>query len=268
MEPDEDRHDRADREIEQRADQLWALTRALAGAEPPDLGLLSAAGFETTGQTARHGTGQPRVVFLLPADGRPEQGHNLIAAACIGAALATASTMTSGTIVVTDHPLEADAVLTFQPGARTWPAAALAARAELRVAMHGNSGSTPEDNTDALAGLLQVFTAVGALRARLPRDASIRGIVTHGGESTETVPDYAEAHFGLRAPDRTVLSRLIAELTTIAEGAALATGTKTDVARIGPEHAHFQNNSVLSRHFAQHLSACGIVIASPVPGLV
>ncbi|WP_020660581.1 hypothetical protein [Amycolatopsis benzoatilytica] len=266
MESDEDRHDRADREIERLAEQLWALTRTLAGAEPPSLDRLAAAGFDVSGRTARHGAGRPCVTLLIPSDGRPELGHNLIVAACLGAALAAAGTNESGSIVVTDSPADADAVLTFQPGTHTWPAAPIPARTDLRVTMHGTSGPTPGDNTDALAGLLQVFTAAGALRARLPLGAAIRGIITQGGVSTDAVPETAEARFGLRAPDGASLSRLVMEMTTAAEGAAMATGTKAEVVHIGPMHAHFQDNSVLSGHFARHLTACGLHPETPAPG--
>ncbi|MER6900106.1 hypothetical protein, partial [Amycolatopsis sp. NPDC000740] len=259
MESDEDRHDRTDHEIELLAERLWAWSREPADDQAPGLGQLAAAGFEVTGATAVYGSGRPCVALLLPSDRLREFGHNLVAAAVLGAALATASTLESGSVVVTDRPADGiDAVLTFQPGVHTWAAAPLAARTELRVTVHGNSGPAPEDSTDAVASLVQVFTAIAALRARLPAGAAVQGIVTHGGESTDLVPDFAEARFGLRAPDSEALGRVVAEVTAAAEGAAMATGTKANVERFGPIHARFQDNPVLSGHFARHLAACGI----------
>ncbi|GAA1031916.1 MULTISPECIES: zinc-binding metallopeptidase family protein [Amycolatopsis] len=271
MESDEDRHDRTDHEIELLAERLWAWSREPADDQAPGLGQLAAAGFEVTGATAVYGSGRPCVALLLPSDRLREFGHNLVAAAVLGAALATASTLESGSVVVTDRPADGiDAVLTFQPGVHTWAAAPLAARTELRVTVHGNSGPAPEDSTDAVASLVQVFTAIAALRARLPAGAAVQGIVTHGGESTDLVPDFAEARFGLRAPDSEALGRVVAEVTAAAEGAAMATGTKANVERFGPIHARFQDNPVLSGHFARHLAACGIHAspsgATAVPG--
>ncbi|WP_033294619.1 hypothetical protein [Amycolatopsis jejuensis] len=267
MEADEDRHDRADHEIGLLAEQLWA------HAQAPDLGpALTEAGFDVSlenGFTARYGTGRPCVALLPPTDGRPESGHNLVVAAVLGAALATARVMDAGSLLVTDHPADGvDAVLTFQPGVHTWAAAPLTARTELRVTVHGRSGPAPEDRTDALAGLVQVFTAVAALRSRLPAGAVVQGIVTRGGESTDVVPDLAEAQFGLRAPTAAVVTRLVSEVTAAADGAALATGTKADVERVGPERTHFRDNPVLSGHFTRHLAACGILTTPPGPGSV
>ncbi|GAA3566400.1 amidohydrolase [Amycolatopsis ultiminotia] len=271
MEADEDRHDRVDQEIGALAGPLWAF--ALDRSGPRADGDLARAGFtvtrESRGLLARCGEGRPCVAFRLPGDTRPELGHNVLTAAVLGAALATARITSGepGSVLVTEGvPVpgadEVDAALTFRAGVHTWSWAPLAARTELRVSVQGRSGPA----TDALAGLVQTFTAVAALRSRLAAGTSVQGIVTHGGESTDAVPEFAEARFGLRAPATAALDRLVADVTAAAEGAALATGTKAVVERIGPDHSHFRENPVLSARFATHLAACGIHSTPPEPG--
>ncbi|MBB4682849.1 peptidase dimerization domain-containing protein [Amycolatopsis jiangsuensis] len=270
MEADEDRHDRVDQEIGQLADRLWELARdrSVSSGEAD----LTAAGFTVRpGFPASCGEGRPAVVFLLPGDTRPDLGHNVAAAAVLGAALATAR-VTAGeprAVLVADAnsvPGDADAVLTFRPGVHTWSWTPLAARAELRVTVHARSGPAPGESSDALAGVVQTLTAVSALRSR--PGTAVRAIVTRGGESTDVVPEVAEARFGLRAPAAADLDRLVADVTACAEGAALATGTKAVVGRIGPDHAPLRDNPVLTARFTSHLAACGMHAGPPEPGAV
>ncbi|MFF0144768.1 metal-dependent amidase/aminoacylase/carboxypeptidase family protein [Amycolatopsis sulphurea] len=263
MEADENRHDRVDQEIGRLSELLWALSRDGAA----DAGL-PAAGFSVTradrGFLARHGEGRPCVAFLAPGERHPEQGHRLITAAALGAALAT-SRVTAGQpgaiVVVAGVPVPdgVTAALTFRPGGHTWSPSPLAARAELRVSMHGRPGA----GIDALTGLVQTFTAVSALRPR--PGTTVQGIVTRGGESTARMPEFAEARFGLCAPGAADLDRLAADVTACAEGAALATGAKAVVERLGPHHAPLRDNPVLSARFTTHLAAHGIVATPPGP---
>jgi metal-dependent amidase/aminoacylase/carboxypeptidase family protein len=114
--------------------------------------------------------------------------------------------------------------------------------------------------------LVQTFTAVAALRARLPAGARVQGIVTRGGETTDVVPDLAEGRFGLHARTTAELDRLTADVTACAEGAALATGAKAVVEQLDAS-SHFCDNPVLSDRFSQHLAACGICSTPPDPGV-
>lgn len=287
MEADEIRHDRVDHQIEQRAARLWSLAGELCAEQDEEAAAhlltepLTEAGFAvTTGAprlaaafTARRGEDRPRVAFVLEYDGRP--GTGLTAAAGLGAALAVRHA-TDGSILVAGCPPDAtpalaaagvfdgvDAALLFRPGTCSWSWAPLAARAEVRITVHGRAGHPP---TDAVAGLVQVFTAVAAMQARLPAGSRAQGIIARGGDSTRTVPDLAEARFGLSAPTESALAKLIAEVTACAEGAAIATGTKTDVERLGPGSCHFRENAVLTTRFATHLAAKGIHTTPPDPG--
>ncbi|MDT8914925.1 peptidase dimerization domain-containing protein [Amycolatopsis sp. PS_44_ISF1] len=302
MESDEVRHERVDQEIERLDERL----RSLAGelhAHPEPAGQehfaadrltagLAAEGFDVrrgvadrpTAFTARYGTGRPCVALLLAYDAPPgsghTRGHNLVAAAGFGAALAARRVLAgdSGSLLVAGAPAEepalaragvfdeVDAALVFHPGAHSWSWTPLAARAELRMAFHGRAAglSAPEPGVDALAALVQAFTAVAALRARLSPGSRVQGIVTHGGEATDVVPDLAEGRFGLYARTAAELEALVADVTAAAEGAALSTGTKVELERLA-DSSHFRDNPVLSARFSHHLAAHGIHTTPPDP---
>ncbi|GLY40628.1 amidohydrolase [Amycolatopsis sp. NBRC 101858] len=311
MEWHEELHERADERIGQLDDRLWAVATALH--ERPELsyeehaaaerltGELAADGFEvetgvaglSTAFVARAGTGRPCVALLLEYDALPGLGHacghNLIAAAGLGAALAAREVLAGspGSLLAVGCPAEergggkvalaeagvfddVDAALTIHPGVHSWSWAPLTAQVELKVTFHGRAAhptGDPEQGVDALSALLQAFGAVSVLRQRLPASSHVQGIITHGGEATNIVPDRAEGRFGLRALTTEALDRLAEDVGACAQGAALATGAKVDVERLGRGFAHFRDNPVLSERFTEHLAACGIHATPPEPGV-
>lgn len=242
--------------------------------------------------TAGNGTG-PRVALLLEYDALPGLGHacghNLIAGAGLGAALALHRALGSidGTLLVVGTPAEeggggkvkeveagvfdgVDAALMFHPGVHDWAAAPLTAQVQYRVGFHGRAAhptGNPTEGRDALAALIRLFTALDGLQRRLPEGSHVQGIITDGGRATNIVPEYAEGRFGLRGATGADLDDLIAELTRCAEGTALATGTRAEVGQASIRYEHFRNNDVLSRGFAGHLQRAGITVGDPVPGV-
>lgn len=311
MEWHEELHERADERIGKLADRLWSVATALH--ERPELSYeehaaaacltreLAADGFavETgvaglpTSFVARAGSGRPCVALLLEYDALPGLGHacghNLIAAAGLGAALAAKEILADspGSLLAVGCPAEeqgggkvaladagvfddVDAALMVHPGVHSWSWAPLTAQVELKVTFHGRAAhptGDPEAGVDALAALIQAFGAIAALSRRLPASSHVQGIITHGGEATNIVPDRAEGRFGLRALTTGALDRLVEDVTTAAEGSALATGAKVDVERLGRGYAHFRDNPVLSERFTEHLAACGIHATPPEPGV-
>ncbi|WP_370962419.1 M20 family metallopeptidase [Amycolatopsis sp. cg9] len=311
MEWDDELHERADERVERLDERLWAVATALH--EHPELSYeehaaagrltreLAEDGFEVetgvaglpTAFTARAGAGRPCVALLLEYDALPGLGHacghNLIAAAGLGAALAAREALAGspGSLLVVGCPAEergggkvalaeagvfdeADAALMVHPGVHSWSWAPLTAHVELAVTFHGRAAhptGDPEAGIDALAALIQLFGAMSALRQRLPAGSHVQGIITHGGEATNIVPDRAEGRFGLRALTTGALERLVEDVTAAAQGTALATGTKVDVERAGRGYAHFRDNPVLSGRFTEHLAACGIQATPPAPGV-
>ncbi|MET9931057.1 MULTISPECIES: amidohydrolase [unclassified Streptomyces] len=247
--------------------------------------------------------GGPRVALLMEYDALPllghACGHNLIAAAGLGAALAARAVLgggedgagagdgTGGTLLAVGAPAEergggkvaeveaglfegVDAALMFHPGVYDWARAPLTASAQIRVGFHGRAAhptGSPTEGIDALGALIQLFNALGVLHKRLPSGSHVQGIVTDGGRATNIVPEYAEGLFGLRGGTTTALEELVEELRTCARGVALATGTTVEVTDVGGRYEHFRDNDVLSGLFAGHLERTGIRLSEPVPGV-
>ncbi|MER0449655.1 amidohydrolase [Streptomyces sp. Edi4] len=298
-------------DVAQRADALWEV--ALALHEDPEYafaehraaarlsGELDKAGFVvehgvagmSTAFTARSGRGRPAVALLLEYDALPGLGHacghNLIAAAGLGAALALRSVLgeTAGCVLAVGTPAEeggggkvleaeagvfddVDAALMFHPGVYSWTRAPLTAQVQYRVAFHGRAAhptGNPTEGIDALAALIELFNVLTSLGRRLPEASHIQGIITRGGTATNIVPEYAEGRFGLRAATNSALDALVAQVRAAADGVALATGTRVETERATLRYDHFNDSDVLSERFAAHLAHAGIDLTPPRPGI-
>ncbi|MEU6347461.1 amidohydrolase [Streptomyces sp. NPDC046977] len=305
-------YDLLGQQIRKRAGTLWDVTLALHRS--PELsyeevraarlltGHLHEAGFEVecgtaglaTAFTARTGNAErPCVALLLEYDALPELGHacghNLIAAAGLGAALAVRGVLpdVQGMLLVVGTPAEergggkvvlteagvfegVDAALMFHPGAHDWRWAPLTASTQVSVAFHGRAAhptGNPTEGIDALAALIQFFNTLPVISRRLPPGSHVQGIVTQGGRATNVVPDHAEGLFGLRGATTAARDDLARQLAVCASGVAEATGTTVETARIDGGYRHFRDNAVLSGRFASHLAGCGPELSEPVPGV-
>ncbi|MER7957352.1 amidohydrolase [Streptomyces sp. NPDC096030] len=310
-------HARVRQEVAARSDRLWDVSLALhrepetAYEEHRAAGLLAGElereGFEVergvagqpTAFTARTGSaGGTRegacAALLMEYDALPllghACGHNLIASAGLGAALAVRAAFggeVEGTLLAVGTPAEergggkvaqvaaglfegVDAALMFHPGVHDWAWAPLTASAQVRVGFHGRAAhptGSPTEGIDALGALIQLFNTLGVLSRRLPPGSHVHGIVTDGGRATNIVPEYAEGLFGLRGGTTSALEELVEELRSCAQGVALATRTRVEVSDVGGRYEHVRDNEVLSGLFAGHLDRAGIRLSEPAPGV-
>lgn len=87
-----------------------------------------------------------------------------------------------------------------------------------------HASGAPELGINALDAIIQVYNGINALREHLSDDVRIHGVITHGGEVANVVPDYASARFYLRAKERSTLNDVYQKVENIVKGAALITG--------------------------------------------
>jgi amidohydrolase len=220
------------------------------------------AGVETAfvARLAGKGAG-PRVALVAEYDALAGVGHgcghNLIAAGAVGAALGLKALIPQldGVLEVFGTPAEectsepggkirlieagafdgVDACIMFHP----WPATQLVgsdlAVAALGISFKGKAAHAAADpwrGANALDGVLLTYTGVNALRQHVKSDVRIHGIVTHGGDAANVVPDKASARFAVRSADKDYLEEVAARVEDCARGAALATGTQVVLERL------------------------------------
>ncbi|HQX62095.1 MAG TPA: M20 family metallopeptidase [Thermomicrobiales bacterium] len=245
------------------------------------------AGMETA-FIATYGSGEPVVAILAEYDALPKLGHacghNLIATWGVGAGIALRRALPdiSGTIKVIGTPAEEggggkvimaeagifngiDAVMMMHPRDTTYADRGSLAIAHYEVAFHGkasHASSAPENGINALDALLQVYFSINQLRQAFPPQTRIHGIITHGGDAANIIPDYAAGSFLVRANDQTYHEKLKQQFRDICEAAALATGARVEIDE-GIGYKQRVCNSALVETFRDNLERLGIACETP-----
>ena len=231
----------------------------------------------------------PTVAILGEYDALPEIGHacghNLIAAASLGASLTlgTIKAELPGTLLFLGTPAEeggggkviliekglfrgVDAAMMFHPATYTVVERGSLAITEVVVEFFGKSShasESPEKGINALDAVIQTYNGINALRQHLKDGARIHGIITNGGAKPNIVPDRATACFYVRAPESDYRDLLLEKLRCCAEGAALATGATLSFQTVGHSYRAMKTNPPLASAFAANLEALGEPIEPP-----
>ncbi|KYH33515.1 M20 family metallopeptidase [Neomoorella mulderi] len=227
----------------------------------------------------------PRVALLAEYDALPGLGHacghNLIAAASLGAALGLATIIKElrGTIVVLGTPAEEtrgakvvlarqgalddlDAAMMFHPGdTNTVEVSSLALEA-LEFVFEGraaHAASSPEEGINALEAVIQLFNHINSLRPYLKDGASVHGIITEGGTSPNIIPERAVARFYLRARTRGALNKVIERVENCATAAALATGSRYWYHNYEPSYEPMLTNRALAAAWRDNVKELGVI---------
>ncbi|TQR20251.1 M20 family metallopeptidase [Psychrobacillus vulpis] len=258
--------------------------------------LLENAGFHVTKAVAGHETSffavkengkeGPTVAFLAEYDALPGLGHacghNIIGTTSVAAGIALAETLeqTGGRVVVLGTPAEEggpngsakgsfvkhgflkdiDVALMIHPSGKTSLTGETLAVDPLDFHFYGkaaHASGSPEQGINALDAVIQLFNGINALRQQLPSDVRIHGIITHGGDAPNIIPDYASARFYIRADTWNKTENVSEKVKAIANGAALATGASVKIERFQNEVQDFVLNSVLDEVLHTELEAVG-----------
>ena len=240
-------------------------------------------GLETAFRASYSGSGEgPTVAFLAEYDALPKLGHacghNLIGTASLGAALGVRTVMDRlpGSIQLIGTPGEeggggkvilaeagvfddVDVAMMFHPSGKTvlWKHAL--ARRKLCIEFFGKSAhaaSFPEKGINALDATIQTFQSINALRQHITDDARIHGIITHGGDAPNIVPDYSASLFYVRAMDDDYCDELLEKVKNCARGASLATGARVEMEMQGA-YKSLRTNMPLAQTFKANLEALG-----------
>jgi amidohydrolase len=234
----------------------------------------------------------PALGFLAEYDALPgighACGHNIIGATSAAAAVALSSVIeeTGGEILVLGTPAEeggpnGSAKGSFvKHGLLKGIDACLIAHPSNQNSLTGNSlavdpldfeyigkpahaAGCPEAGINALDAVIQLFNGINALRQHLTSDIRIHGIITHGGDAPNIVPEYAKARFFIRAATREELNVVTEKVKNIARGAALATGASLNVIAFQNSVDNLLVNNKFNEIFKESLESIGASISAP-----
>lgn len=229
------------------------------------------------------GNGPTRVGIVLEYDALPGLGHacghNIIAAAGLGAAIALAEVADDAGITVEaiGSPAEEggggkvlmldagvfdglDLAMMIHPGPVDSVWARPRAVAHLDVAYTGkeaHASAYPELGVNAGDAMVIAQVAIGMLRQQLPQSARVHGIVTEAGTAPNAIPAKAGGHWYVRADTLDELDELFGRVLRCFEAGALATGCEFTYRETSPRYSEFVNDEPLLHAFAQRAAELG-----------
>jgi amidohydrolase len=205
-------HAETELSFEEHKAQAWqcAALRAAGFAVEEGLGSLKTA-FRATVASSKPG---PRIAFLCEYDGLPVYrqscGHNVVAAAGVGAAIGLARVIgeIGGTAIALGTPGEEggggknimhregffegiDAMMLVYPGFDNIAHSRSLCVTRVQVDYHGkaaHAAARPELGINALDALLLAINGISALRQQLPSDVRVHTIITKGGPCRRSCP--------------------------------------------------------------------------------
>ncbi|QEV18593.1 M20 family peptidase [Streptomyces alboniger] len=253
--------------------------------------LLAAQGFDVTApaygldtaMSATVGSGPVTVAIVCEYDALPGLGHacghNLIAAAGVGAALALESYADALglTVRVIGTPAEergAGKALLIDAGAFDGVDAAMMihpcpfemadfrsfALGTLSVTYTGKAAHpslNPHEGRNAADALTVAQVALGLLRQQLPPQWRVHGITTAAGTAPNAIPDRATAEYEIRALAAEDLRELRERVENCFRAGALATGCEVTLERPEPDYLDFRGDPGLLELWTANARALG-----------
>lgn len=205
-------------------------------------------------------------------------GHNLIAAAALGAAYGLQAILpeTGGKAVVYGTPGEecictkvqltdegafdeADAVMMVHPNPVNMSSGSTMAIDSWQIEFYGRSshaGAQPEDGINALDAAVHFYTLIGFEKQYL-KDTNIYGVFVDGGEKCSVIPDHAAVKYLARAKNVETIDRIRKLFERCAEAASNATGASYKIWRNEPANLDLRTNKTVSDVFNRYYEALG-----------
>jgi amidohydrolase len=262
-------------------------------------GALDRAGLEVergvcgmpTAFRATAGSGPLHVVVCAEYDALPgighACGHNIIAAAAVGAGLGLARVAGDVGLRVTvlGTPAEEGGggkVLLLRRGAFEGVHAAMMVhpspyeQAEMPIiavkqfqvrytGKEAHASAYPEHGVNALDALTVAQTAIGLLRQHLRITDRVHGIVTRGGDAPNVVPASTTATYMVRARTLAELEDVDAKVRRCFEAGALATGAALELRKDHEPYSEMRHDHELAAVYQRNAEALGRVFPPDLP---
>ncbi|MEV5538784.1 M20 family metallopeptidase [Saccharopolyspora shandongensis] len=236
-----------------------------------------------TALVAESGSGELVVGICAEYDALPEVGHacghNVIAAAGVGAALALAGIADDlgitvrligtpaeetggGKVLMLERGVFDDVAMAMMvhPGPEEVCRPTSLAITDLEVRYTGraaHAAAAPQLGRNAADALTVAQVAIGLLRQHLEPRQMVHGIVTAGGAAPNIVPAHTAAVYNLRAAEARSLQRLENRIRACFEAGATATGCEHEVVQISPVYAELNPDGWLSEVYGRAIIELG-----------
>jgi amidohydrolase len=240
---------------------------------------------------ARAGAGPLHVAFCAEYDSLPAIGHacghNNIAAAAVGAAIAAAQVAdeigltvsvigtpaeevgnASGKILLLERGAFAgiDAAMMVHPAPIDMCRAKIIAASMFDVHCTGkasHASAFPELGINAADALTVAQTAIGLLRQHIRDTDRIHGIVTHGGDAPNVVPAHTSARYIIRAETLEQLAELRERVHRCFEAGALATGASVRIVGGEKPYAQMRHDARMAELYRRNAEQIGRSFPNP-----
>ena len=245
-------------------------------------------GLQTAFQAIKNKDASPVVAFLAEYDALPTIGHacghNLIAAAAVGAGMGMLSILDEidGQVRVIGTPAEeggggkrilveqgvftdVDAAMMFHPSSKNIVTRGSLASMRLKIEFFGqtaHAAASPQEGVNALDAMILTFNSINALRQHLEIKDRVAGIITHGGDAANIIPGYTSGEFSVRGETESRRQIVLDKVIACAEAAARATGCTLKY-ETRPGYAEIYPNPTLAKVFTQNLESLGRSVIQP-----
>lgn len=302
--------ERVSKEIEAIFPDIWEINRwlyenpELPGEEKRAVQRLSAylkkqgfrveegtAGLETAFTAVyKVGEGGPRVGFLAEYDALPEVGHgcghNIIAASCIGAAVALSRVLKKPAEIVVfgtpDEEYDGGKIYMAEAGVfsgmdavmqthilpdGTYVGGSSTPHQALVISFHGKAAHTafnPTEGINALNALIITFNGLNALQQSLKPGTRIPATITNGGGAPNVVPKFTQMRIHVTTLEPDYLAEVVSKIENCAQAGGTATGAQVEVWK-GPLYKKLYTNDTLTRILRKNVEAQGYKTEEPPP---
>lgn len=242
-----------------------------------------------TAFVAEAGTSGPVVAVCCEYDALPDIGHacghNVIAAAGLGAGLAAAALASEmgGRVRIIGTPAEeggggkvfllragafdgVDAAMMVHPADHDLPSLSTLAIQRVVATYRGvasHAAAAPHLGRNALDAAVLGYMNVAALRQHIRPGERVHGVFTDGGGKPNIVPQGAAAEWYVRAPDSAALAELSRRVVACLEAGAAAAGCEVDLDWIDPPYSELRDDEALLGLYHRHATDLGRPFADP-----
>lgn len=242
-----------------------------------------------TAFVARAGSSGPDIAVCLEYDALPgighACGHNIIAAAGLGAGLAAATVAEEcgGRLSILGTPAEeggggkvfmiragafddVDAAVMVHPaGAELRDMTTLAVQQCLATytGAAAHAAAAPHEGRNALDAAVLGYNSVAALRQHILPSERVHGVFTDGGDKPNIVPARAQTHWFVRSPSAAGLDSLKSRVVDCLEAGATAAGCEVEIEWIDPPYADMVGIQTMNDLYAANAARVGRTVLDP-----